>query len=177
MAVFNNVAISGKIAVGSTTLARALALKLGWNLREASQMFRDISQQRGFDLEKTPQQYNDDVDRKIDQETVSICQSTVHTVVVSDLAGYLTRDISHTLRVLVTCDDQTRVKRYAVSRGHGQREAAELLRLREQKDQEKFVHLYRDHDFFDPVFFHLVLDSGTLSVEEEVTRIVAHISF
>jgi cytidylate kinase len=40
---FKNIAISGRVATGVSTLAKQLSQVLGWPLRDASQIFRDIS--------------------------------------------------------------------------------------------------------------------------------------
>lgn len=167
-----NIALSGQIGVGGTSLAKVLSQQLGWPLRDGSQIFRDISMHLGHDLEQSPQQYDDAVDRKVDEETRALLQTNQHSVVASKLAGFLSRDLRHTFRILVTCPLQERIKRYAKDRGHQGADARKLLLLREQKDQEKWERLYGPNDFFDPSFFHLVLDSGTLSVEEEVQRVV-----
>lgn len=170
--VFKNIAISGRIAAGSSSLARALSEKLGWNLRDGGQIFRDISQQRGFDLEKQPQQYGDDVDRMVDEETRRLLRDESDIVVTSKLAGFLSRDLDTTLRVLLTCPLEVRIQRYAAHRGYGKTEAMRFISLRELEDQEKFSRLYGTLDFFDPLLFQLVLQSDRQSVENEISSVL-----
>lgn len=169
---FRNVAISGRIAAGSSSLARALSEKLGWKLHDGGKIFRDISQQRGFDLEKDPQQYGDEVDRQVDQETRRLLEKSSSVVVTSKLAGFLSRDLVTTLRVLLACPLEVRIKRYSQHRGYKEDEARRLIALREREDQEKFARLYGTHDFFDPVMFNLVLQSDRQSVEDEIFSVL-----
>lgn len=169
---FRNIAVSGRIAVGASTLAKQLSQTLGWPLRDASQIFRDISAQSCFDLEKNPQKYADDIDSQVDNETISNLKSLSHLVVASKLAGFLSRDIPHVYRVLVTCPLQDRVQRYSRDRGYVLAEARRLLFLREREDRKKWGRLYGHRDFFDPSFFHVTLNSGKFSVEEEIQEIL-----
>lgn len=169
---FTNIAISGRIAAGSSSLARALSEKLGWNLRDGGQIFRDISQQRGFDLEKNPQQYDDDVDQRVDEETTRLLRNETRIVVTSKLAGFLSCDLPETLRVLLICPLRVRIKRYAAHRGYSEAEASRLITLRESEDQEKFTRLYGIFDFFHPSPFHLVLRSDRQSVEDEISSVL-----
>lgn len=171
--VFRNIAISGRIAAGSSSLARALSEKLCWNLRDGGQIFREISQHRfGADLEKTPQQYGDEIDRQVDQETRRLLEKSPSFVVTSKLAGFLSRDLVTTLRVLLACPLEVRIKRYAMHRGYSKDEAKRLIALRESEDQEKFSRLYGPFDFFDPTLFQLVLQSDRQSVEDEISSVL-----
>lgn len=169
---YQNIAVSGQIAVGSTSLAKALSQKLSWSLREGNQIFRDISAQMGFDLEKNPQKYGDQVDIQVDNDTISILKSLSPVVVCSKLACFLSSDIAHTFKVLVTAPFDIRVQRYSQDRGYKIDESQKLINLREQEDQKKFVRLYGDRDFFAPKIFNLVLDSSKLSISEEVSSVI-----
>jgi len=173
--VFKNIAISGRIAVGSSSLAKALSLRLKWQLRDASQIFRDISMHSGFDLEKDPQKYGVEIDLAVDTETRDILM-TKQVVVVSKLAGFLSRDIGNSLRILVSCPIEERVNRYAKDRGYSIIKSSQLIESREKSDQEKWEKLYGKHDFFDSKIFHLVIDSGKLNVEEEIDLVLRHLN-
>lgn len=169
---FRNIAVSGRIACGSTTLGRALADQLHWQLREGGQIFRDIMKREGFDLEKHPEKRSDDIDVLVDKETRLLLLSPASSVVNADLAGFLSRDIPHTLRVLLVCPFDIQAKRYMERGGYGLDEAKRLLVLRERVDQERFERLYGSNDFFGPSLFHLVLDSGALSIDGEISEVM-----
>lgn len=172
---YKNIAISGRIAVGSSSLAKALSLRLGWKLRDASQIFRDISMHSGFDLEKDPQKYGEEIDRAVDKETRETLKSE-QAVVASKLAGFLSRDIDESFRILVSCPIEERISRYAKDRGYSLTKSGHLIDSREKSDQEKWENLYGKHDFFDPKIFHLVIDSGKLRIEKEVDLVLRHLN-
>jgi len=178
--VFKNIAISGRIAVGSSSLAKALSLRLGWKLRDAGQIFRDVTAQMGFNLEvdinKAIENRDDQIDKEVDQKTLNVLRDDKNIIVTSKLSGFLSHNIKHALRVLVVCPEEERVRRYAQNRGYPLVKAKELLILREKMDQQKWERLYGGLDFFDPKIFHLVIDSGKLKVEEEVNLILRHLN-
>lgn len=173
---YQNIAVSGQIAVGSTSLSKALCQKLSWPLREGNQIFRDISMQMGFDLEKNPHEAitdrSDQIDLHVDNETASILEKQSSIVVCSKLAGFLSRDIKHTFRILVSAPLDTRIQRYSQDRGHKIEEAQRLIELREIEDHKKFSRLYGEHDFFNHKYFNLILDSSKLSIEEEAEKVL-----
>lgn len=173
--VFKNIAVSGRIGVGTSTLAKQLSQSLGWPLRDASQIFRDISMQSGFDLEKNPQKYASEIDLQVDNQTVSALKSLSASVITAKLAGFLSHSISHTLRVLITCPQPERIRRYAQSRGYPLDKAKQLLILREKLDDQKWRRLYGNHDFFSPEYFQLILDSGRLSPQDEISQILSQL--
>lgn len=177
---YRNIAISGQIAVGSTSLAKALSQKLGWPFHDGSQIFRDISTQAGFDLEKQVNEAissrSDQIDIQVDQKTIQIIQSSKKVVVASKLVGFLSRDIKHTFKILVTAPLDIRIKRYSQDGGYPPEQAKQLIELREQEDYKKWSRLYDSHDFFNPQYFNLVLDSSKLSIEQEVAKILESLS-
>lgn len=177
---FRSIAISGRIAVGSSSLAKALSLRLGWKLRDAGQIFRDVTAQAGFNLEvdvdKAIGDRDDQIDKEVDRKTVEIFTQGYDSVVTSKLAGFLGREAEGVLRVLVICPINDRITRYSKDRGYSAGEAKKLLEEREEKDREKWERMYGTHDFFDPKIFHLVIDSGKLRVEEEVDLILRHLN-
>lgn len=172
---FKNIAVSGRIGAGTSTLANQLSQTLGWPLRDASQIFRDISMHRGSDLEKSPQQYSAEIDKQVDDKTLAVLKENHRLVVTSKLAGFLSRHLNYTLRVLLTCPEDERIRRYAQNRGYSLADAKQLLALREKLDQGKWRRLYGNRNFFSPGCFQLVLDSSHLSPIEEVNQILAYL--
>lgn len=177
---FRNIAISGKIAVGSSSLAKALSLRLGWKLRDGGQIFRDVTAQNGLNLEvdidKAIGNRDDQIDREVDRKTIEILNQGRNSIVTSKLAGFLGKETEGVLRVLVVCQIDDRISRYSKDRGYLLGEAKRLLEEREEKDKQKWERLYGKHDFFDPRIFHLVIDSDKLRVGEEVDLILRHLN-
>jgi len=177
--VFKNIAVSGRIAVGSSSLAKSLSLRLKWKLRDASQIFRDVTAQMGFNLETDIDNAignrNDQIDREVDKKTIESLSGNNRIVVTSKLAGFLSRDIDGVFRILVSCQTEERISRYSKDRSYSLDLAKQLLENREKMDQEKWERLYGRQDFFDPKIFHLIIDSGRLNVEEEIDLVLRHL--
>ena len=177
---FRNIAISGRIAVGSSSLAKALSLRLGWKLRDAGQIFRDVTAQMGFNLEvdinKAIGSRNDQIDMEVDRKTAEVLNEGRNSIVTSKLAGFLSKGVKNVLRVLVICPIESRFNRYAKDRGYSLADAKKLLEEREDADNKKWERLYGRQDFFDPKIFHLVVDSAKLSVAEEVKLVLRHLN-
>ena len=177
---FKNIAVSGRIGAGTSTLAKQLSQVLGWPLRDASQIFRDVTAQIGLNLEvdinQAVENRDDQIDVEVDRKTLEVLNGNTHVVVTSKLAGFLSREVKHTLRVLITCPLDERIRRYAQNRGYSLDQAKKLLILREKLDQEKWQRLYGTHDFFGPKYFQLVLDSRLLSPQDEVHQILSYLN-
>ena len=77
----------------------------------------------------------------------------------------------HVLKVLLTCDYQTRINR-ALSRTHTHTETEADIKKREEGLDHKFRKLYADEYFLDPKFFDLVIDNTNIASEEVVEQIV-----
>lgn len=178
--VFKNVAISGRIAAGSSSLAKALSLRLSWKLRDAGQIFRDVTAQAGFNLEvdidKAIGSRDDRIDTEVDRKTAEILSENRNAIVTSKLAGFLSRKMEDVLKILITCPVEDRINRYSKDRGYTLAEAKKLLEDRGKKDLEKWERIYGKSDFFDHQIFHLVIDSSKLRVEEEVDLILRHLN-
>ena len=166
---FTSIVISGPIASGTTTAAKALAQKLSLEYHSAGDFFRKYMTDHNIPLHDKAQ-IPDDLDEKIDHELADLAD---HGGVVVDAHyhGYFTRDMPHILKVLLTCDYETRIKR-ALSRTHTHTETKEEIKLREEGLDKKFRKLYADENFLDLKFFDLVIDTTNTTVEEVVAKIV-----
>ena len=161
---YTSIVISGPIASGTSTTAKALAEKLNLKYESAGDFFRKYMLENNIPLHdkaKIP----DDLDQEIDRKLADLADRG-GVVVDAHYHGYFTRDMPHVLKVLLTCDYKTRIDR-ALSRTHTHNETEEEIRLREE-GLDKFRKLYTDENFLDPKFFDLVIDT-TNTTEEEVT--------
>lgn len=166
--MYTSIVISGPIASGTSTTANALAEKLKLSCVSAGDFFRKYAIENNiplYDKEQIP----DDLDRKIDDELTKLAQ--IGTVVIDGhYIGYFTRDIPKILKVLLTCDWQTRIKR-ALARTHTHTETEEDVKKRETGLDKKFRKLYAQENYLDPKFFDLVIDTTDTSIEKVVAEI------
>lgn len=164
-----SIVISGTVAAGSSTAAKSVAAKLGLEYHAAGDFFRDYMLRHNIPLyakEKIP----DDIERKIDQELTALATKPI--VIDSLYAGYFNRQRKNVLKVLLTCNEDVRIKR-ALERSHTHKETAEDVKKRDKAHDLKFRKLYADENFLNPKFFDLVMDTSNTSVEKVVQNIIA----
>ena len=164
--MYRSIAISGPIASGTTTAARAVAQKLNLPYTSAGDFFRQYAIDHKIPLH---QGVPDDVDLKMDEELQKLVDGGI--VLDSHYAGYFSRNKPHVLRVLLICDWNERVKR-ATTRTHTHTETKDDLAKREESLDKKFRKLYADENYLDPKFFDLVIDTTNTTIEKTVNKII-----
>ena len=167
--MYKSITLSGPIASGTTTAAKTLAERLNLEYHSAGDVFRQYALDHNIplhDKEKIP----DELDRQIDQKLTKLADQG-GVVIDAHYIGYFTRDMPHVLKVLLTCDYQTRINR-ALSRTHTHTETEADIKKREEGLDHKFRKLYADEYFLDPKFFDLVIDNTNIASEEVVEQIV-----
>ena len=167
--MYKSIVISGPIAAGSSTASKAVADKLGLEYRSAGDFFRNYMLKHNIPLyakEKIP----DEVEKKVDEELTELANNK--TIIIDGLyTGYFARDMDHVLKVLLTCDENVRIKR-ALERIHTHKETAEDVKKRDAAHDAKFRKLYADENFLDPKFFDLVIDTTKTKSEEVANKIL-----
>ena len=164
---YRSIVISGPVASGTSTAAKALAKKLGLKYHSTGDYFRQYFLDHNIPL-YAKEQIPDDVDRKIDEKFTKLAESKKGVVIDSVYAGYFTRNMSHILRVLLTASQDQRTKR-AVERTHTHKETAEDVKRRDRAHDLKFRKLYAKENCLNPKFFNLKIDT-TNTPEEEVAK-------
>lgn len=167
--MYKSITISGLVATGTTTAAKAAAQKLALSYQSAGDFFRQYALDHDIPLH-AKDRIPDELDREIDQKLTKLA-GIGGVAIDAHYIGYFTRDMPHVLRVLLTCDYQTRIKR-ALSRVHTHTETEEDIKKREKGLEGKFRQLYADENFLDPKFFDLVIDTTSTQPEEVTAEIV-----
>lgn len=167
------ICISGDAACGKTTTARLLLEQLpGWRVVSSGAVFREYCARHNLD----PQQISalgDDLHRQVDAEMRQTLLTQQNVIAEARLVGYLARDLEDVLRVFCDCALAIRAERFR--RREPEFSPEESLRRvaeRDAADTANLRHLY-GIDYHDPTYYHLVLDTGTLSPEEVAERILA----
>src|SRR3989344_3234629 len=166
---YRSIVISGPVASGSTTAAKLLNQKLKIPYKSAGDFFREYMIRNNIPLpqkEKIP----DDVEKKVDEELTQLASSK--SIIIDGLyTGYFARKNPQVLKVLLTCDEDERIKR-ALERTHTHKETAEDVKKRDAAHDAKFRKLYADENFLDPKFFDLVIDTTKTKSENVAEKIV-----
>ena len=168
--MYRSIAISGPVAAGSTTAAKSLSKKLNVPYKVAGNFFRQYMQKHNIPLpekEKVP----DDVEIKVDNELTDLIASDKPIIIDGLYIAYFARNMPHVLKVLLTCEQEERIKR-AIARIHTHIDTAEDVIKRDQAHDAKFRKLYANENFLDPKFFDLVIDTTNTKQEEVVEKII-----
>ena len=172
---YKNIAISGDIGTGKSTLARLLSEKLNWDYISAGNYFRDWYKSKGMDVSKV---YGipEEEDRKMEASFQKEMKEKSDTVFESRLAGWLARDYPETLKVLCTVENEEAYKRVS-RRDSVSEEEAKTLSIQRSKDlKDKFNKLYNVTDFLDEKYFDLVIDTTNLKPDEVLEKVLGKLN-
>ncbi len=177
-----NITISGKICVGSSTLAKALAKKLSWRYINIGDFFRDYCKKHGLKLEDTEAR-SDKVRRKVDYKGREALIRDKNIVYEAKLGGFFAQGIEDVLKVLLVCDDSLRIDRYCNRENVTVAEAKKSIRKRESQNHKVWSKTYRLEwnkwiggkpiNFYSPEKYDLVIDTFKNSKEETLKKVLS----
>lgn len=173
---YRNIAISGKICTGATTLASGLSQKFGWPIFNAGMIVREYAAKNGIPLEETTK-HEDKFHLKLDEYIKNRLKKEEHIIIESWLAGFDAQGIPGVLKVLLACDDALRIDRLVNRDNMTVEEAKEHIKKREEENLAKFQKLYGKHDFWDPKYYDLVIDTYSHSKEETLEEVLKKLGF
>lgn len=158
---YTAIAVSGKIAVGTTTLAKNLRATLGWEYLNAGSIQREFDRKEGRnDNQLGAASRTDEHERSIEAMTERVLKEKQCIIYEAWLAGYLARGMQNVLRVLVVCSEYAvRVDRVVNREKITVDQAKEWMRTREEENIPTWERLYGKHDFWDPKYFDVVVDT------------------
>lgn len=168
---YKNIAISGDIGTGKSTLARLLSEKLDWEYISAGNYFREWYKSQGMDVSKV---YGipEEEDRKMEASFQKEMKEKEGVVFESRLAGWLARDYPETLKVLCTVENEEAYKRVSKRDSVSEAEAKTLSIQRSKDLVDKFNKLYNVSDFLDGKYFDLVINTTNLNPEEVLQKVL-----
>jgi cytidylate kinase len=157
---YRNITISGKIATGTSTLARAIAQTLNWKRINAGDITREYDRTHGksehFSGADTR---SDEYERGVENMTKEKLLRESGLVYEAWLSGFVARDIKDVLKVLLVCDDALRIDRVVNRDKMTVIEAKQQIESREKGNIKKWQELYGPYDFWDPKYYDLVIDT------------------
>lgn len=182
---WRNITISGKVAVGSTTLLNGLRDKLsplGWQFFSGGQFMRDYAVKNNLFPKESRQHhaatvYSDDFDKKVDTLMRKKLTQESHLVVEADLAGFNAQGIEGVFKILLICDDALRIDRLVNRDQITIEEAKQHLKIREEENTKKWQRLYGKHDFWDPKFYDLVIDTYAHGPNETLEIVLDEVGY
>ena len=170
---FKNITISGGVGVGTTTLMKNLVPflePLGFSFTSTGMMMRE--KMKEF---KNPRAdlLEDDTHSHVEKDVFELLSSEKPYVVEGWLAGFIARELPHTLRIYVfASENNVRVDR-VVNRDHMTvKEAKQMIQDREESNFKTWKRIYGDFNFWDPDYYHVSIDTCLLGQNESVGKVL-----
>jgi cytidylate kinase len=158
------ITVSGPPGSGTTTLARAIAEKHGFELISAGEMFRDLAKEKGLSVAEFGELAEKDItiDALIDVRQKEIAKARDDLVVEGRLSGWMVEDAD--LRIWLNAPIACRAKRIAARDGMDEYTAREMTLQREESERVRYRNYYRiEIDDLTP--YHLAMNSELWSGE------------
>ncbi len=158
---YRNITISGKVAVGTTTLAKNLQHILGWKYINTGALQRKWDRKRGVnENEHGALLRPDDHERKMEELAHKTLIEENKVIYEAWLAGFVAQDIAGILKLLLICsNDAVRIDRVMNRDEVTADEAKRFIRTREDENIVKWHKIYGKHDFWNPKYYDLVIDT------------------
>ncbi len=176
---YRNITVSGKIATGTTTLAKNLKQTLGWEYINTGAIQRQWDRKHDInEKERGATLRPDDHEREMEAMAKNILTGKDHVIYEAWLSGFVAREIKGVLRVLVICsDDSIRVDRVANRDNVTIEEAKHYIKTREEENITKWKKIYGDYDFWDPQYFDLVIDTFSSGPMETLGKVLDKLGY
>jgi len=168
---YSNITISGKICAGKTTVRKLLEKKLGWKTFSTGELFRQYAKKNKIDLNAAEEQ-NEKITKKIDRQVTRMLKTQKHLIVDSWLAGVTAKGTPGVLKVLLTCQNHIRYKRFAKRENISCQEAKEHVEERFTNWSEKIKKIYHRADFYKHSNFDLIIDTSYITPQTTLHKII-----
>ncbi|MBP9690884.1 cytidylate kinase family protein [Candidatus Woesebacteria bacterium] len=174
---YQNITISGGVAVGKNTLHSGLKPYLekeGWKFTSGGQLLRDFAKEYVQPLASLAP---DEFHHKLDDRTKSLLEEGMY-VIEAWLAGFMARDRTDTLRILLRCEnDALRIDRVANRDKVTIDQAKSYIREREDSNFKEWRRIYGEYEFFNPEYYHLIIDTYSSGPSETVKNVLDKLGY
>ena len=170
---YQNITVSGKIATGTSTLAHNLVNILKWQYVNVGALQREFDRMHNIHENKQGALARSDKhEQQMEEMTKNKLTKQSGLVYEAWLSGFVAQGIPNVLKVLTVCSNEAiRIDR-VVNRDNTSVEEAKIwIKQREDENITKWQKLYGPHDFWDPKYYDLVIDtysSGPLATVGKV---------
>ena|SRR3989344_3277119 len=173
-----NIAISGRIGSGATTLAHKLGEVLSWPVLDGGKLFRKINGELGMSIVDSNTR-PDHFDLEYEERIKKMFREDSNHIVQSHLAGFDAQGIDGVFKILVLCIDkdgndkpEIRIDRLVNRDNVSVEEAKHEVNEREFQHLAKFRRLYAKDDpdwvYWDKKYYDLVVNTYELNQAESL---------
>ncbi len=168
------ITISGKYAVGTSTLAENLQEVLGWKYVNVGAIQRKYDREHSInENQRGAMARSDDHERQIDEMTKKMLKEEKNLIYEAWLAGFMAQGIPGILKVLLICSDEAvRIDRVVNRDKIAVDEAKQYIKQREEENAVKWKKLYGNYDFWDSKYYDLVIDTFSSGQMETLGRVL-----
>lgn len=176
---YKNITVSGKIAVGTTTLAKNLHHILGWEYINTGALQRQYDRQHGI----AENQHGailrpDEHEREMEAMAKRILTTKKNVIYEAWLSGFVARNIPSVLKVLLICSDEAlRIDRVANRDKVTIQQAKQFIKTREEENIKKWQALYGKYDFWNPKYYDLVIDTYFSGPMETLGKVIDKLGY
>jgi len=170
------IALGGRAGSGKSTIAKAVAKKLGYRHYSMGDLQRQIAKEKGISLlELGKLEENDDsFDRELDRKQKELGEKEDNFVIDGRLSAFF---IPNALKIFLDADPKTRAERILKDRREMEqsKDLKAMLKSIEQREasENKRYKTYYGFDCYDPRHYDTVIDSTSLGVEQVVEKVLA----
>lgn len=176
---YRNITISGKVAVGTTTLSRNLQTTLGWKHINAGFIQREYDRMHNIQENRQGAASRPDAhEQSIEAMTKKMLTTEEHLIYEAWLSGFVAKDIPGVLRVLVYCShDEVRIDRVVNRENISVEDAKNWIKQRETENVTKWKKLYGDYDFWDKKYYDLAIDTYRCGPMETMGKVLDKLKY
>ncbi len=169
------IAISGQAGSGKTTVARAIAERLGLRLVSAGRLFRRLAEERGVELVEfhVIAERDLDIDRRLDDMVREEARAG-NVVVEGHVAAWIVRDLAD-VALYLKADVAERARRVALRDGKPIDVALREIVEREGSNKRRYYKLYGVDVERDLHVFDLVMDTTHIGTDAMCNVALAYV--
>ncbi len=173
------ITVSGKVAVGTTTLTKNLVHILGWKHINFGALQRQFDREHGINENKQGAlARSDDHEKSMEEMGNKILKSEKNVVYEAWLSGFLARNYKDVLRVLLICPNRAiKIDRVANREKIAIEEAKHWIKQREEENEKKWKKLYGNFNFWDEKYFNLVIDTYATGPMETLGKVLDKLGY
>lgn len=176
---YKNITVSGKIVVGTTTLAKHLEQILGWKYINIGELQRQYDREHGIaENERGAILRPDEHEQGMEEMAKKILSEEKQVIYEAWLSGFIARDLKDILKVLLVCSNEAiRIDRVVNRDNCTIEEAKHFIKTREEENTKKWQALYGNYDFWDPKYYDLVIDTFSSGPMETAGKVLDKLGY
>lgn len=176
---YKNLTISGKIAVGSTTLAKSLQEILDWKYINTGALQRKFDRMHGInEHQQGATARSDEHEESMEEKAKHVLETEEQVIYEAWLSGFIARDMEDVLKVLLICSNVAiRIDRVVNREGLNVEDSKQFIKQREEENTSKWIKLYGDYDFWDPKYYDLVINTYSSGPLETVGKVLDKLGY